>query len=76
MTQFTVEVLTAFSTDINECEEITDTGKTGEETCNLINARCRNTPGSYECTCKPGYQRVGEVCLGKFRLIHVGANSQ
>ena len=59
-------IVTDIILDINECEEIIDTGKTGEETCNLINARCQNTPGSYDCICLRGYEREGGVCVGEF----------
>ncbi|XP_065119313.1 epidermal growth factor-like protein 6 isoform X2 [Paramisgurnus dabryanus] len=40
--------------DINECE--VDSGSCG------VNARCHNTPGSYYCTCAPGFRlRSGQT---------------
>ena len=45
--------------DINECFEKTDN-------CD-INAVCTNTPGGYNCTCKPGFTDVdgaGKTCKG------------
>ena len=46
--------------DINECFEKTDN-------CDN-NAVCTNTPGGYNCTCKPGLTDVdgdGKTCKGK-----------
>ncbi|CAH3143014.1 unnamed protein product [Porites lobata] len=40
--------------DINECEGIT-------HNCSS-NAVCNNTKGSYNCTCKPGYEGDGDNC--------------
>ena len=35
------------------------------------NAFCKNTPGSYNCTCKPGYYGDGKTCRGKIgRCLH------
>ena len=42
--------------DINECKE-------GTHNCNS-NAVCNNTKGSYNCTCKPGYEGDGNDCTG------------
>ena len=42
--------------DINECE-------TEKHHCD--NAFCNNTKGSYNCTCKPGYNENGVNCTGK-----------
>ena len=29
-----------------------------------INAACLNTNGSYECSCRPGFEGDGESCTG------------
>ena len=42
--------------DINECE-----GKTHNCSSNAV---CNNTKGSYNCTCKPGYEGDGNNCTG------------
>ncbi|XP_068737137.1 uncharacterized protein [Montipora capricornis] len=42
--------------DIDECSS--------ENNCD-VNARCMNTIGSYNCTCKKGYQGDGRNCSGK-----------
>ena len=42
--------------DINECE-------TGKHNCDA-NATCKNTEGSFVCTCKPGYSGNGVNCTG------------
>ena len=46
--------------DINECEVIT-------HNCSS-NAVCNNTKGSYNCTCKLGYEGDGNNCTGNFFL--------
>ena len=33
--------------------------------CNDITSSCVNTPGSYECACKEGFQKIGDSCTGK-----------
>ena len=43
--------------DIDECEK-------GSHDCH-INANCTNTPGSYNCTCRPGYTGNESICKGK-----------
>ena len=44
--------------DIDECQRNT-------HNCN-VNATCTNTPGSFFCTCNPGYTGDGVVrCDGK-----------
>ena len=45
--------------DINECGEA--------HNCSS-NAVCNNTKGSYNCTCKPGYEGDGNNCKGKLVL--------
>ena len=48
--------------DIDECEE-------GTYNCSS-NAVCNNTKGSYNCTCKPGYEGDGNHCTGDiFRTL-------
>ena len=46
-----------FFADINECE-------TGKHNCHA-NAICKNTNGSFVCTCKPGYSGDGVNCTGE-----------
>ena len=46
--------------DINECKE-------GNHNC-ASNVVCNNTKGSYNCTCKPGYEGDGINCTGNFFL--------
>ena len=52
--------------DINECKE-------GTHNCSS-NAVCNNTKGSYNCTCKPGYEGDGDDCTGNllrnFLILH------
>ncbi|XP_017295467.1 signal peptide, CUB and EGF-like domain-containing protein 1 isoform X1 [Kryptolebias marmoratus] len=40
--------------DVDECAE-------GSDDCH-IDALCQNTPGSYNCICKPGYSGTGQQC--------------
>ena len=58
--------------EIDECKD-------GSHDCH-INASCTNIPGSYNCTCRPGYTGNGRICKGKnllvnfmMRLYRVGA---
>lgn len=46
-------------TDIDECEKFKDS--------KLCIGTCQNTPGSYACTCPPGYKLGSDerVCQGK-----------
>ena len=46
-----------FSTDINECED-------GTDSCDE-NADCTNTDGSYTCACSSGFSGDGLSCDGK-----------
>ena len=48
--------LPAISTDIDECKKNTDN-------CSL-NRKCENSPGSFSCKCKSGFQD-GPLCIGK-----------
>ena len=43
--------------DVDECSSIADI-------CD-VNAACKNTKGSYTCTCKAGYTGDGQTCSGK-----------
>ena len=47
--------------DINECEG-------GAYNCSS-NAVCMNTKGSYNCTCKSGYEGDGNNCTGDIFVI-------
>ena len=51
-----------FLPDVNECAEGT----------NNCNQECMNTPGSYECSCRPGYTLDTNMrdCIGKGRHSH------
>ena len=52
--------------DMNECTS-------GTDDCSM-QASCRNTQGSYECTCNDGYSGPGNACEGMasvFALITV-----
>ena len=44
--------------DINECDIRTDN-------CS-VNANCSNTQGSFNCTCKPGFDGDGISCTGNY----------
>ena len=54
---FNHSVLDFFFADINECEA-------GKHNCHA-NASCKNTKGSFVCTCKPGYSGDGVNCTGE-----------
>ena len=53
----------SFILDIDECA--TNTHNCG------VNAVCTNTPGSHNCTCKPGYAGDGKKCSGNFYFSRV-----
>ena len=44
------------STDVDECIQ-------GEHTCH-VNANCTDTDGSFNCTCREGYEGNGFNCTG------------
>ena len=44
-----------FPSDINECDQ--------PSSC-PANSDCKNTPGTFSCTCKTGFTRNGMLCTG------------
>ena len=46
-----------FVSDNDECTQNT-------HTCSLIRGVCKNTPGSFQCSCKPGFIGDGHNCEG------------
>ena len=59
-----------FYPDLDECQAFPNS-------CHL-NAECRNTPGSYSCHCRPGYQGDGLNCTCEFSILwsHFDATSK
>lgn len=55
----TKAVVLFFSVDINECDPAKELDR-----CNQI---CKNTPGSYKCSCEKGFElkKDGYECEGK-----------
>ena len=47
-------------TDINECSA-------SIRVCD-VNANCRNTRGSYVCSCKAGFTGDGKSCAGESKV--------
>ena len=47
------------TSDIDECLAGID----------LCEQTCTNTPGSYECSCHPGFDEDGSVCIGIIPII-------
>ena len=45
-----------FIVDLDECKDKI-------HQCD-VNANCTNIPGSYNCTCRPGYTGNGSICNG------------
>lgn len=45
--------------DIDEC------GESGDNNCDLVNGRCNNTSGSFNCFCNAGYAGDGVNCTSK-----------
>ena len=41
----------------------------GGATCDA-NAECRNTLGSFQCSCRAGYTGNGETCTGSWRVLY------
>ena len=56
ITQLNLYALASLVLDIDECAERT-------HDCD-VNAECNNTLGSYNCTCKDGFQGNGSNCTG------------
>ena len=54
-----IHLFTHFYSDINECLDTS--------TCDVDTTNCENTPGSFNCVCKEGYERDGENCVGKLQ---------
>ena len=58
--QIIIKLLTFLFLDIDECT-------TGSHTCDSTVSSCLNTEGSYQCSCKNGYQMTrGGGCMGKY----------
>ena len=55
-------VLIAVFSDIDECGSSTSPCEGGKS--------CKNTMGSYECSCKQGFQWDGKACSGKHGVEH------
>jgi hypothetical protein len=56
----------AASSDLDECKE--------KLACTCPDCRCKNTWGSYECSCSKGnqiYIRGEDVCIGKYSNVLV-----
>ena len=49
------------SVDINECS------RSVGQFCSPMNSECVNTPGSFKCQCKEGFESIanGRACQGK-----------
>ena len=60
-----ISYLFTFFTDIDECAE-------DPHACDVY-AYCVNTPGSYNCPCKSGYNYNGSMCSGM--MLHLKGSS-
>ena len=56
---------TQFMQALSKCTDIDECGRS--DTCH-VNADCRNTVGSYTCTCHSGYHGNGVICEGIWKL--------
>ena len=60
-----------FFLDLDKCKDKT-------HQCD-VNANCTNIPGSYNCTCRPGYTGNGSICKGIINYpslsLHFSASS-
>ena len=57
------KVITNAISDIDECTD-------GSDPCHLNTTTCDNTPGSYRCICKQGYdQNNGHKCAGNIQSV-------
>lgn len=50
-----------YSPDVDECTDASESNNVSP-VCD-INAKCRNTIGSYECVCDEGYMMVADKCV-------------
>ena len=55
-----LHLLFLFCLDVDECS-------TKTHTCDA-NAVCNNTVGSYNCTCKSGFDGDGKKCTGNYQI--------
>ena len=51
-----------FLSDIDECAQNT-------HKCNMTGGVCKNKPGSFRCSCKPGFTVDGHNCEGLTRSL-------
>ena len=56
-------ILHTYNTDINECAR-------SQHNCHQ-NALCRNSQGSYECTCRRGFSGNGIQCFGRSIVLAI-----
>ena len=53
-----------FLSDIDECAQNT-------HNCNMTGGVCKNKPGSFRCSCKPGFTVDGHNCEGLTRSLGI-----